>query len=221
MTHLPQNTPTEDPLQFWQNRYAAQQQRQRGRAGLVLQQQVGPLTPGRALELGCSTGDDSLWLAEQGWQVTATDISPLAVEIARRLAQEAGLAERMAFFAGDLAQGLPAGEFELVCALYFQSPFDFPRAEILQAAAARLVPGGHLLLVSHAAPPPWADPEHARRPFPTLASEQADLALAEADWELLRCEVIRRPGKGPDGQEAELEDNLILARRRQGGPASH
>lgn len=216
-----QKQSAEDPLQFWQERYAGQQQRQRGRAGFVLQQQVSALKPGRVLELGCSTGDDSLWLAEQGWQVTATDISPVAVAIARRLAAEAGLAERIAFFAGDLAEGLPAGDFELVCALYFQSPFDFPRAEILRAAAARLVPGGHLLLVSHAAPPPWASPEqlnkgplHAQRSFPSLASEQAELGLAEADWELQICEVIRRPGKGPEGQEAELEDNLILARRR-------
>ena len=214
MTHSLQNTPAEDPLQFWQNRYAAQQQRQRGRAGLVLQQQVGPLTPGRALELGCSTGDDSLWLAEQGWQVTATDISPTAVQIARRLAAEAGLGDQIQFLAQDLAEGLPAGAFDLVCALYFQSPFDFPRAEILRAAAAQVTPGGHFLLVSHAAPPPWADPEHARRPFPTLVSEQADLGLDPSDWVLQVCKVIQRPGKGPDGQEAELEDNLILARRR-------
>lgn len=216
-----QNQSAEDPLQFWEARYAGQQQRQRGRAGFVLQQQVSALPPGRVLELGCSTGDDSLWLAEQGWQVTATDISPAAIEIAQRLAAQAGLSARIQFLAQDLAEGLPAGQFELVCALYFQSPFDFPRAEILQAAAARLVPGGHLLLVSHAAPPPWASPEqlnqgpdHARRSFPGLASEQADLELADADWELQICEVIRRPGKGPDGQQAELEDNLILARRR-------
>jgi ubiquinone/menaquinone biosynthesis C-methylase UbiE len=40
--------------------------------------------PGEAaLDLGCGTGTDALWLAEQGMQVTALDASPAMLEIAR------------------------------------------------------------------------------------------------------------------------------------------
>ncbi len=38
---------------------------------------------GKVLELNCGTGEDVLWLARQGWQVLATDVSPEMVEVAR------------------------------------------------------------------------------------------------------------------------------------------
>lgn len=204
----------ESPTDFWQRRYVKQRERQRGRAGHLIQAIVAELTPARVLELGCSHGDDSLWLAEQGWQVTAVDISQHAVETAQRLAQEAGLSEQIQFQACDLATSLPAGEFELVCALFFQSPFDdFPRIEILQRAAQQLVSGGHLLIITHASAPPWAPAELHEHVFPTAAGDWEALALPENNWEIVRCEQVKREGKGPDGQTAELEDNVILVKR--------
>jgi SAM-dependent methyltransferase len=41
------------------------------------------LPAGAALELGCGTGDTSIYLAKQGWQVTAVDFVPAALEKAR------------------------------------------------------------------------------------------------------------------------------------------
>ena len=38
------------------------------------------LTPGRALDLGAGEGGDALWLAGQGWRVTATDVSQTACD---------------------------------------------------------------------------------------------------------------------------------------------
>lgn len=43
-----------------------------------------PIAPGRALVVGCGYGDDAAWLAAQGWKVTAFDISPSAIQHARR-----------------------------------------------------------------------------------------------------------------------------------------
>jgi SAM-dependent methyltransferase len=37
------------------------------------------LKPGRALDLACGAGRNAIWLAEQGWQVTAVDRSPSAI----------------------------------------------------------------------------------------------------------------------------------------------
>lgn len=49
------------------------------------------ICPCRALEAGCGTGDNSIWLARQGFTVTGTDISELAVSTARRRAEQAGV----------------------------------------------------------------------------------------------------------------------------------
>jgi SAM-dependent methyltransferase len=45
----------------------------------------------RALDLGCGTGAHSVFLAENGFSVTAVDISPVAVETTRRRLAAAGL----------------------------------------------------------------------------------------------------------------------------------
>jgi methyl halide transferase len=49
------------------------------------------ISPSRALELGCGTGTNSIWLAQQGFNVTAVDISPLALEQARHKAESANV----------------------------------------------------------------------------------------------------------------------------------
>ena len=47
------------------------------------------------LELACGTGEDAVWLARQGVQVTATDPSAAMVALARRKARAASLGERI------------------------------------------------------------------------------------------------------------------------------
>jgi 2-polyprenyl-3-methyl-5-hydroxy-6-metoxy-1,4-benzoquinol methylase len=50
------------------------------------------LAPGRALDLGCGTGAQSVFLAREGWEVTAVDAVPRALAAARRRAEAAGVA---------------------------------------------------------------------------------------------------------------------------------
>ena len=40
------------------------------------------IAPGRTLEVGCGTGTNAIYLAQQGFEVVGVDISPLAVESA-------------------------------------------------------------------------------------------------------------------------------------------
>src|SRR5262249_20828667 len=54
----------------------------------------GWIPPGRVLELGCGMGIDAVYLAPQGFDVTAVDASPLAVEQARARARTAGVSIR-------------------------------------------------------------------------------------------------------------------------------
>lgn len=71
------------------------------------------IRPGRALELGCGTGVNAVWLAQQGFDVTALDLSPRAIDHARRRAEEAGVTAR--FLAADVLA--PPAELA--------GPFDF------------------------------------------------------------------------------------------------
>jgi SAM-dependent methyltransferase len=52
------------------------------------------IQPCRVIELGCGSGFNAVWLARQGFDVTAVDITPLAIERARQRAAAAGVAVR-------------------------------------------------------------------------------------------------------------------------------
>jgi SAM-dependent methyltransferase len=60
------------------------------------------LAPARAIDLGCGTGANVLFLAEQGFQGLGVDFSPVAVTKARQAAEARGLADRARFVVGDL-----------------------------------------------------------------------------------------------------------------------
>lgn len=55
----------------------------------------GALPPGRALELGCGTGTNAIYLARHGWEVVAVDLVDRAIEQAREKADAAGVAARL------------------------------------------------------------------------------------------------------------------------------
>ena len=60
------------------------------------------IQPCRALDIGCGTGTNSVWLAQQGFEVTGIDVAPLAVERAEKRAHAAGV--KAHFVAGDVLQ---------------------------------------------------------------------------------------------------------------------
>lgn len=55
----------------------------------------GALSPGRALELGCGTGTNAIYLARHGWEVLAVDLIDRAARQAREKAAAAGVAVRV------------------------------------------------------------------------------------------------------------------------------
>jgi len=57
----------------------------------LLVQFISDLAPGRALDVACGAGRHAIWLAGRGWQVTAVDYSPAAIEILRERAMQTGL----------------------------------------------------------------------------------------------------------------------------------
>ncbi len=135
---------------FWEGHYQAHERVWSGRPNAMLVEVAGPLAPGTALDLGCAEGADAVWLAGRDWRVTAVDVSTTALARASTHAVGAGVADRIDFQRHDLAHTFPTGAYDLVSAEYLQSPVEFPRHRILRAAAATVVPGGLLLIVTHA-----------------------------------------------------------------------
>ena len=62
----------------------------------------GKVPIGRALDLGCGTGTNALYLAQRGFDVTGIDISGRAIALARRKARSAQLADRVRLERGDV-----------------------------------------------------------------------------------------------------------------------
>ena len=89
---------------------------------------VMKLKPGRALDLACGAGRNSIFLAENGWDVTAVDNSAAGVEIARSRAEEKGL--KIDFIVADLETSefaIEPGAYDLICDLYYLQRDLFPK----------------------------------------------------------------------------------------------
>ncbi|MCP1199044.1 bifunctional 2-polyprenyl-6-hydroxyphenol methylase/3-demethylubiquinol 3-O-methyltransferase UbiG [Notoacmeibacter sp. MSK16QG-6] len=200
------------PAQFWNERYEKSSPETSGRPGLALAQFASPLTPGHALELGCAKGDDAIWLARQGWHVTAVDISSVVLGYASTNAGRAGMSEQIRFEEHDLAISCPSGAFDLVTASFLHSPQNWPRSAVLSRAAEAVRPGGHILIVGHGSRAPWSSsPEDTR--FPSAEDTLTEMGLDVAAWKRLCVCPITRTGHGPDGQTATVTDNIIFLQR--------
>ncbi len=71
------------------------------------------LRPARTLELGCGTGADAIYLAAHGFEMTAVDSSPIAIERARARAEQQAALLRLVL-ADAFEFGQTAGQFELI-----------------------------------------------------------------------------------------------------------
>jgi SAM-dependent methyltransferase len=198
--------------ELWDDRYRESDRIWSGNPNTVLVREVEDLPPGRALDLGCGEGADAIWLARRGWQVTAVDISGVALERAARNAGE--VADRIDWQRHDLGTSFPAGRFDLVSAQFLHSPADMPREKILRTAADAVAPGGVLLIVGHAGFPPWEDNPHPDVHLPTPQEVLDDLDLPDEEWEVQVCGEHERIQNDPDGRPTTRTDNALKVWRR-------
>ncbi|MGX5692624.1 class I SAM-dependent methyltransferase [Dermacoccus abyssi] len=95
------------------------------------------------LDAGAGHGAEALWLAAHGWNVTAVDFSPAALDFGQRNAAQAGadVAERITWVEGDLGVWAPEPRaHDVVLCLYVHCAGDM--AEMITRLASGVAPGG-------------------------------------------------------------------------------
>ena len=151
-------------------------------------EQVAGLPPGRALELACGLGHNAIWLALDGWQVDAVDISPTGLARAEDLAARHGA--RVNWIAADLDEFNPESTaYDLVLVFRF-----LDRGQLPGAIQRALRPGGRLInetfTMAHLARPDShmknpafvLEPGELPRLFPQLdVLSYAECSLADRD----------------------------------------
>lgn len=135
---------------MWDERYASAELVWSGGPNGWVEQVTADLPPGTALDLGAGEGRNALWLAERGWQVTAVDFSQVAVDRARRLADErlGNLSSRLTTVTADLTHYEAEPVHDLVLMVYIHLPAA-ARKHVLSTAARAVTPGGLLVVVAH------------------------------------------------------------------------
>ena len=178
-----------------------------------VEREAASLPPGRALDLACGEGRNSIWLAQRGWQVTGIDFSAEAIGKARTLAQGVhGPAATVDWRCADATTIQLPAEFDLVLLVYLQLP-ALARREALAAAWHALAPGGTLLVIAHDS----ENIEHGvggpQDPsvLHTAADVASDLAAIDSGAQVELVERVARPVATADRPAL---DALFRARKR-------
>lgn len=163
------------------------------------------IRPCRALEIGCGTGTNCVWLAEQGFEVVGIDVAPLAIERAEQRARAAGVPSR--FVVADALNLLDFDEpfgffFDRGCyhAVRRAAPHEYA-----PAVARKLAPGGRGLILAGNAREP-----HVPGP-PVVTEEQLREELGLA-FEILELREFRFD-EAPDMPERYLGWSCLVEKR--------
>lgn len=168
----------------------------------------GDLLPGRAIDLAAGEGRNAVWLATKGWDATAVDFSPVALEKARELA--ANNEVRITTVEADLTRWSPEpGIYDLVLIAYLQLPHDEERSVIADAEAA-VAPGGTFVFVAHDLSN--IENGHGGPQDPSVLPDPDLVVDALTELEVARAEVVERPVATDEGERIAL-DTLVLAQR--------
>ena len=139
---------SETDRERWNGRYAAGEYAGRSWPSDFLKESLDRLPRGRALDLACGLGRNARFLAENGWQVDAVDVSDVALGKAEALAPDADIR----WIARDLERGFtPPAHYDLVVNICY---VNLP---LLAGIRAALRPGGALLVEQHLALPELPD----------------------------------------------------------------
>lgn len=142
----------------------------------------------RVLEVGCGTGTNAVWLAEQGLEVTAMDISEKALALAKQRCEEHAVQCRL--LRTDFLTCTPAGQYDLLFdrGCFHCTDGAAARQEFVRQAAIHLKPGGYWLsLIGN------KDQTSPEGKGPPRLSAAEICAAAEPSFEILSLQSVLKP----------------------------
>lgn len=199
----------------WDHRYEGERMWS-GRPNGSLVAEAGDLPPGRALDVGAGEGGDAMWLAERGWQVTASDLSQRALARVAAEAARRGIEIECLHADANAFEPFEPAAFELVSAHYASIPRTADGRAVHNLIDA-VAPGGVLLVVSHDLEPMRVriDTTVASRPFDPDAYVRVDDVVAAITstpgWVV---ELHARRPRPPGAASSHHVDDVVLRARR-------
>ena len=197
--------------QLWNDRYAGQELIWSAGPNELFASQVSGLQPGKALDVACGEGRNAIWLAEEGWDVTAIDFSDVGIKKASQIAEKRGVS--LTWIAEDVSTwNLPQEEYDLVAVLYLHTG-EAERKLWLRNVLNTVKPSGTFIYIGH-------DPSN----IASGVGGPQDLALLPSvdeitntmeDFQIESAKIIERPVLNEPGHGKELKgialDCLIRA----------
>lgn len=187
----------------WDDRYRQADLVWKAEPNVFVAQHASRLSVGEAIDLGAGEGRNSVWLARNGWQVTAVDFSAVALEKAREMAVDTGVS--IATVVSDALHFHPVEPVDLVLLCYLQLPDD-QQVRVLRNAASWLKPGGSVLVVAH--DKANVHKGHGGPPDPALCYTVEQTMAALDGLQVAVAEVARRKV-----DDAVALDTVVLASR--------
>lgn len=152
---------------------------------------------GRALDVACGAGAQTLWLAQRGLDVVALDASAVAADLVRAAVVAAGLDGAVTVRVVDLDHGIDVdlGDFDVIVCQRFRA------VELYQALVDRLRPSGIAIVTV-------LSRTGASEPGPFHATPGELAAAFDRD----DCDVLHHAEA--DGEESIVVRRHVVARRR-------
>lgn len=154
---------------------------------------IGRVQPleGRALDLGCGEGRNAVYLAEQGFAVTAVDFAEQGLAKGRKLAERKGVADRIHWVQADVLEWDVDAAFDAVFVAFLHLPSE-TRPQLHRKIGALLRPGGRLFAE-------WFHPDQRREgyasggpPEPEMMPTPDELDRSFFGWRILKLVHLER-----------------------------
>lgn len=202
----------------WDQLYAGPDRAWSANPNGTLVREVTALAPGRALDVGAGEGADALWLAQNGWKVTATDISGNALDRVRAEARRRSLVVDLVRSDANAPAPFGTETFDLV-SLQYGSFKRTPDQRGLKSLLNAVAPGGTLLVVHHDLTPLRGPVDVANQSrmydpeaFVGVDEIAAALSVEPETWQIEVHETRPRP---PGAASTHHVDDVVLRATRR------
>ncbi len=186
----------------WDERYAATERVWSAGPNQFVEKELADLDPGRALDLACGEGRNATWLAERGWEVTAMDFSPVAVEKGRSRDTDVD------WQVGDALTAELPQHLDLVLIAYLQIPSE-ERTAVMRRAFEAVRPGGRLLVVAHDSSNIAEGTGGPQDPAVLYTGEDVLADLPDVELQVVRAGRVARQVAGAGESSARAWDALV------------